>query len=124
MASLVWVMKANSVRHQHTPREALNDKYRIASVAEIKPYWSAVYDATCDACMHVATQGRCAAGDSCQYGRRKLRYALLTGSMIPLWDVIEGTVRKYGSSLSQAERQLKIVRVCLLEIYLYHIASV
>ena len=33
--------------------------------------------------------------------------------MIPLWDVIEGTVQKYGSSLSQAERQLKLVRVCL-----------
>ena len=51
------MVRPNTGRGATVTREALNDKYRIASVAEVEPIWSAVFDATCDACMHVATQG-------------------------------------------------------------------
>jgi hypothetical protein len=51
--------------------------------------------------------------DNSNTGSRKLKVALLSGAVLPIWPALESTVRASGFSMTKAEQALKVYRVPL-----------
>jgi hypothetical protein len=89
--------------------EELQDKYALLKHPEdAREGWEAAYDAALRHCGHGAA---CAAGDSCQWGRRLTVVTILTGSVVRIWDSLERVLARNEGTLSRADRTMRIVRV-------------
>ena len=90
-------------------RVQLLEKYApCQSPEEAEHGWTELYEDTLKRCMH---NGVCAAGDSCQVGRRVMEITILEGSVIRIWDTLERVLERNELKLPKHERSMKIVRV-------------
>jgi len=90
-------------------RLQLLEKYTpCQSPEEAEHDWTELYEDTFKRCMH---NGLCAAGDSCQVGRRVMEITILEGSIIRIWDTLERVLERNELKLPKHERSMKIVRV-------------
>ncbi|RHY55925.1 hypothetical protein DYB34_001416 [Aphanomyces astaci] len=94
-----------------TKIDDMRDKYSTITSDKAERGWKRIFDHCESRCVH--TSG-CKQGETCRVGIRKLQYHLVSGSLLPIWKVLEhlvtGQTDVHTNSNSAA---LRIVRITL-----------
>ncbi|RHY30971.1 hypothetical protein DYB32_003872 [Aphanomyces invadans] len=86
---------------------AIRDKYTSIPPDKAERGWKRIFDRCETRCIH--TSG-CKQGESCRVGIRKLQYHLLSGSLLPIWKLLEQLISSHADVHNRA---LRIVRITL-----------
>lgn len=73
-------------------------------------HWERQYSFSKDKCSHVFFKGSCAskaAGFACDYGLRQYTHNVLSGSVLSVWQKVEGVMARYTTKV----RSLQVLRV-------------
>ncbi len=94
------------------PREDLLKAYqRVEDLEQARRVWDDQFDWAQNRCIH---GDGCVRG-GCNSGKRVLRFSILTGSVVPLWNRLEKTLKTAHlhdvGGLSRQERSMRILRV-------------
>jgi len=88
--------------------DELQDKYVKCTIEEAQAPWDDIYTLTKENCIHGS---RCQLGDRCSVGRRIATCCLITGSVIPLWGLLEASLEAHRSELPKGDQTMRVVRV-------------
>ncbi|ETW05982.1 hypothetical protein, variant [Aphanomyces invadans] len=90
-----------------TKIDDIRDKYTSIPPDKAERGWKRIFDRCETRCIH--TSG-CKQGESCRVGIRKLQYHLLSGSLLPIWKLLEQLISSHADVHNRA---LRIVRITL-----------
>ncbi|KDO34242.1 hypothetical protein SPRG_19078 [Saprolegnia parasitica CBS 223.65] len=86
----------------------MRDKYAAIAPAAAEKGWRRIFDESCVRCVH---WNGCKAGLTCRVGMRMMQYHVLTGSVLPIWKLLEAVL--LSSPDVSPSSQLRIVRIAL-----------
>ncbi|KAF0687318.1 Aste57867_20928 [Aphanomyces stellatus] len=91
-----------------TKIDDLRDKYTVTKPKNAERGWKRIFEHCESRCIH--TTG-CKQGETCRVGMRKMQYHLLSGSLLPIWKMLEQLVT--GQNDPTSNSALRIVRITL-----------
>ncbi|EQC34555.1 hypothetical protein SDRG_07881 [Saprolegnia diclina VS20] len=86
----------------------MRDKYAAITPAAAEKGWRRIFDESSVRCVH---WNGCKAGLTCRVGMRMMQYHVLTGSVLPIWKLLEAVL--LSSPDVSPSSQLRIVRIAL-----------
>ncbi|KAF0732932.1 hypothetical protein Ae201684_010041 [Aphanomyces euteiches] len=91
-----------------TKIDDMRDKYSVIKPQAAERGWKRIFNHCETKCIH--TSG-CKQGETCKVGLRKLQYHLLSGSLLPIWKLLEQLITGQNDPFSNSA--LRIVRITL-----------
>lgn len=72
---------------------------KLRDLERAKFYWEKHYQSSASQCHHIYYSGKCfnrKAGFACDYGMRRRRYTVLSGSIFAVWNHVENQMQSRG----------------------------
>ncbi|OQS04488.1 hypothetical protein THRCLA_03282 [Thraustotheca clavata] len=85
----------------------MRDKYTKISAEKAEKGWRRIFDSSKERCVHWTG---CKTGATCRVGMRMMQYQILTGSVLPIWKLLETLI---AMTPNISSTQLRIVRIAL-----------
>ncbi|VDO93835.1 unnamed protein product [Soboliphyme baturini] len=89
----------------------IKQRYKKIMPEKAEAPWKELFAASSNQCQHMYWYGRChttAAGQICDFGRRRRNYYILSGSVMAVWNLVENML---SSLPGRRQARMQIVRV-------------